>query len=617
MNKRSRHPTGVRPFRSPGAVVRSAAVAAALAVAATACGSGPGPEAPPAPPEAPAREPAPVEPGEVPAVGPYAPGIDVLHYHVELDLRRAPSGLLEGTTRVRFRRSPDTESLVLDLTGLAVDSVRLGGGRGDGLRRVDRTAYDDSLDAGRLPVPLPESASGADTLVAVVHYRGSPDDGMILGETPHGRSSAFADNWPDRARFWFPSVDHPSDKATATFVVRAPESWQVVANGAALAPPTPVRGQAEDAGRGRTWRWGTEAPIPTYTMVVGATEFEVRQLGLAACDRAPRSPRTDGCIEVSTWLLPQDTARAAPSFRRAVDMVDFFSRVVGPYPYEKLANVQAATRFGGMENASAVFYSAEALARGQNLESTVAHEIAHQWFGDSVTEADWRHLWLSEGFAEYFEALFFEDADGVEAFRERMEADRRAYLSSGAARRPVIDEEVDDLFDLLNANNYQKGGWVLHMLRGVVGDPAFLQGVRLYYERHRDGTALTEDFRRAVEEASDRDLTWFFDQWLREPGHPVIATDWTWDDDGGRLRVELRQVQPDGWPTFRVPAEVEIRFGDGEARREPVELLDRSTELVVELPTRPDSVVFDPDGWVLSARPNGEAPPTPDGPAGR
>ena len=126
-------------------------------------------------------------------------------------------------------------------------------------------------------------------------------------------------------------------------------------------------------------------------------------VGLAACGSAPASPRQDGCVEVSAWLFAEDAAQASISFRRAADMVDFFSELVGPYPFEKLAHVQSATRFGGMENASAIFYSERRLASGASLEGTVAHETAHQWFGDAVTAEDWTELWLSEGFATYFE----------------------------------------------------------------------------------------------------------------------------------------------------------------------------------------------------------------------
>lgn len=559
---------------------------------------------------APMAEPNPVEAGRTPESGRYDTGVDVLDYQVELELTETGPDIL-GRTRIRLARTDRAaDRVVLDLTGMAVDSVSVGPRTHRGMERVPPEAYRDSLSRGRLPVPFPEDSEAGDTLAVLVHYRGTPDDGLIVGSTPHGTPSAFADNWPNRARFWFPSVDHPSDKATVTFVVRAPETWQVVSNGAPLSPPTPVAdtaGSDEDGSGGdpvrRTWRWKTDAPIPTYTMVVGATTFSTRSLGTAACGQAPLSPRRDGCVEVTAWLFPPDTGQAGRSFRRAPEMVDFYTSLIGPYPFEKLAHVQAATRFGGMENSSAIFYPGQALAAGRDMEAVVAHETAHQWFGDSVTEADWRHLWLSEGFAEYFEALFFEDADGVEAFRRSMEAKRQSYLRSGVSDQAVIEDDPDDLFALLNMNNYAKGGWVLHMLRGVLGDDVFFRGVRRYYEENAYETVLTEDFRAAMEDVAERDLEWFFDQWLRRPGHPVITTDATWDEDAGMGRITLRQVQPRSWPTFRLPATVEIELAEGTTVRREVDMTERVLEVEVPLDAEPTTVRFDPEGWVLTGDP--------------
>lgn len=564
----------------------------------------------PAAEAAPMAEPAPVEPGRAPEPGRYDDGVDVLDYQVELELTEGNSEI-RGRTRLRLARAGGEEDrVVLDLTGMAVDSVSVGPRVYRGMERVSPDTYRDSLSRGRLPVPFPDDSEAGDTLAILVHYRGTPDDGLILGRTPHDAPSVFADNWPNRARFWFPSVDHPSDKATVTFVVRAPEAWQVVSNGTPLSPPTPVAdaaGSGEDGEPGeparRTWRWETEAPIPTYTMVVGATTFSTRPLGTAACGRAPLSPRRDGCVEVTAWLFPPDTGQANRSFRRAPEMMDFYTSLIGPYPFEKLAHVQAATRFGGMENSSAIFYPGQPLAAGRDMEAVVAHETAHQWFGDSVTEADWRHLWLSEGFAEYFEALFFEDADGVEAFRRSMESKRQSYLRSGVADRPVIEEDQEDLFALLNMNNYAKGGWVLHMLRGVLGDEAFFRGIRRYYQEHAYGTVLTEDFRAAMEQVAEQDLGWFFDQWLRQPGHPVVTADAAWDADAGSARVTLRQVQPERWPTFRLPATVEIEVAEGGPVRREIEMTERTMDVEVPLDAEPSAVRFDPDGWILTGDP--------------
>ncbi len=540
----------------------------------------------------PAMEPPPVEAGVAPPRGLYDPGLDVLHYDVEIGLPDTASWI-QGKARIRIAlQSPAPGEVALDLTGLEVDRVSVDGQGVPG-------PFD--LTGGKLHVPLAGAAAG-DTVVVEVLYRGVPDDGLVLGTTVHGRRSAFADNWPNRARFWFPSVDHPSDKATSTFTVHAPARWEVVGNGLLVEGPTPTPGGAlgpRDGPR-RTWRWSTEVPIPTYTMVVGGTEMVRDTVGVAACGQAPASPRPDGCIAVVTWLFPSDTAQARISFGRAARIVDVLTGMFGPFPYAKLAHVQSSTRFGGMENSSAIFYSERALASGRSIEGTVAHETVHQWFGDAVTEADWHHLWLSEGFATYFAAVFYQKEDGEAAFRREMEDARRTYLGSDVVDRPVIDTLQTDLFALLDANSYQKGAWVLHMLRDQVGDEAFFRGIRAYQAAHRNGTALTRDLRQAMEDASGQDLGWFFDQWLRKPGYPVLRIEDGWDKLTGQATVIVHQEQVDGqgWPAFRFPLELVLRWPGGE-RRERVDVTRPQAVFRFPLPAPPTEVVVDPDAHLL------------------
>lgn len=538
-----------------------------------------------------AQEPEPITAGVAPPPGAYAPGVNAVHYEVEVGLGYGVlwfEGITEVTVAV-FRSNP---VLPLDFTGLSINAVT-----------VDGAGATYTHEDGVLKLPLEGRARG-DTVVVRVHYEGVPDDGLIIRENVHGEPSAFVDNWPNRTRFWLPSIDHPADKATVAYTVHAPAQWKVIANGHLEGEPTPTPPDAiGPEGERRTWKWDVAVPISPYNMVIGAADLEVTTIGLAACGQAPASRREDGCIEVTSWIYPQDAERAEPSFRRAAEMVDWFTETIGPFPFSKLANVQSATRFGGMENASAIFYSERGIADGRDMEGTVSHEIAHQWFGDAVTEASWHHLWLSEGFATYFGALFFEAADGVDDFRALMEQSRQRVLVSEASERPIFDPGERNLFELLNSNNYPKGGWVLHMLRGMIGDEAFFEGIREYYARNLHSAVLTEDFRLVMEQTSRRDLSRFFQQWIYEPGYPTFEVDMEWLPDppgrDGRPRLTVRQVQPDHWPTFRVRMEVELMV-DGEPVRQVIEVSNR--ESVIELDpveARPTSVVLDPDGWIL------------------
>ena len=553
----------------------------ALLAATAACGSAE------TPPQVTASEPPAVEAGLPAAAGEYDLALDVRHYDIELALG-APE--IEGRVTITVR-SGGAAQLPLDFTGLGIRAVRIG----------DEPASFDYA-AGKLTVSLPEDP-GTDDLRVTIEYHGTPDDGLIIRDNVHGDPVAFVDNWPNRTRFWLPSVDHPADKATASFTVHAPSAWQVIANGAPVGDPAPAAPDALGGSDGKTtWRWATDVAHPTYTMVVGAAEFSIESLGRAACGNAPASPDPDGCVDVSFWSYPQDAAFAREVFARAPEMIDFFTETVGPYPFEKLANVQSATQFGGMENSSAIFYSEGAIASGRLGEGTVSHEIAHQWFGDSATESDWTHLWLSEGFATYFGALFFEAADGVEDFRGRMEGSRQGIVRSNVSGRPIVDPAgPGTLFELLNSNNYAKGGWVLHMLRGVLGDDTFFRGIRAYYAEYAYGNALTADLRRVFEEVSGQSLEWFFDQWVHQPGYPVLESEWEMSEDGSEVVLTVRQSQSAEWPSFRLPMEVEMRLSESPdiRSRASIELTSREQTFRLAVSGRPESVTLDPDGWVL------------------
>ena len=517
-------------------------------------------------------EPAPITAGQRAAPGTYDTGLDVQHYDIELALSDDADWII-GRVSIRVEATRgEVDTAEFDFTGLAVDAVTVGG-----------AAVTPLLDAGRLAVPLGRSLNRGDEVVVEINYRGTPDDGLIMRPNVEGSPSAFVDNWPNRARFWLPSVDHPSDKATARFTIHAPAQWEVIANGRLVGQPypTPPGTESPETGPKRTWIYATDVPHPTYTLVVGGAEMVVNSVGATACGRVPASSRLDGCLESTTWLYPGSVQAASPSFRRAAEMVDFFADVFGPFPYEKLAHVQSATRFGGMENSSAIFYSEQALASGRDIEGTVSHEIAHQWFGDSATPSDWSHLWLSEGFATYFGAVFFEYADGIAEFQRRMAQAADAYLSSPDTLLPVVNPEEQNLFGLLNRNSYQKGGWVLHMLRGEVGDEVFFEGIQDYYRAYRHGNADTDDFQRVL-----------------QPGYPVLQALRGADAQSGYMEVTLRQLQGEYAPRFRLPVTLQFQWEGGRERATVV--LD-GEEGVFTFPGVPAEarVTVDPDGWIL------------------
>ena len=510
----------------------------------------------------------------------YRPGIDVQDYDLSLELPERGS-VIRGNAVLTVRRVSRVDTLVLDLVGLVVDSVRV-----DGVSsRFARTATE---------VHVPWPAPGHDTIRVAVAYHGAVEDGLIIRADSAGRWTGFGDNWPNRARYWIPSVDHPSDKATVRWTVTAPAGRTVVANGV-LVDRIPL-----SDGRVRT-RWHESHPIAVYLMVIAAAPLSEYPLGETACGLA-----TDGaCVPQSVYTAPEQRTTLPGAFAQAGEIVRYFSTLVGPFPYEKLAHLQSATRFGGMENATAILYADAAFRSGRMNEGLIAHETAHQWFGDAVTEREWPHVWLSEGFATYFAALWIQHAHGDSAFRRDLARIRESVFADQEAvpSRPVIDTAPRDLMALLNRNSYEKGGLVLHMLRRQVGDSAFFGALRAYYRTHRDGTALTEDLQRAMERSSSQSLRWFFDQWLRRPGFPVI--DVTWSSDPSSHGVTLDIQQTTGFGAYRFPLTLEIRDANGGRRRVTVSVPAEShTRLVVppgaDGAVQPRAMIADPDVDLLA-----------------
>jgi aminopeptidase N len=474
----------------------------------------------------------------------YRPGIDVLDYAFVITLPDTGSHI-RGDAMLTFRRTDPVDTLVLDLRDLRVTRVMVDD-RVLRFRRTDSTIH----------IPLPRGDTG--TFRAHVAYNGRVTDGLIARRDSAGRWTYFGDNWPNRARFWLPTVDHPSDKATVTWSVNAPANRTVVANGSRFQRTLSGSGVRARA----TTRWRESMPIPTYLMVIAAAPLVAHDLGQTACGLAA----IGRCVPQQVYTAPEQRRTVPGDFARAGEMLRAFASWVAPYPYEKLAHLQSSTRFGGMENASAIFYSDAAFRRGGVGEGLIAHETAHQWFGNSATAREWPHLWLSEGFATYWAALWTRHARGDSAFRAAMADIRDAILrdTNAVTTRPVIDTAETELMRLLNANSYQKGGFVLHMLREDLGDSAFFQGVRDYYNRHKHATAVTSDLQDALERSSGRDLDLFFDQWLRRPGYPEL--DIAWKSDSTARTLALTVIQGDRFGAYQLNLRLALADTSGEQR---------------------------------------------------
>ena len=501
------------------------------------------------------------------------PAVDALHYRFSIAISDH-SGHIDGEATETFRLLAPVPAVELDLISAA-------GEQGMTVRSVTSDGHPVvfSHAGDRLRLPVPSTARPGDQVTYTIGYAGTPANGLRSLTNMHGAPVRFSEGWPNQARHWLPIIDHPYDKATGEMIVTAPAMWQVVSNGVLVE-------EVDLAGGLRRTHWKQSVPLASWLFAIGAARFDAHHAGMAAG------------VPLQTWSFPEDAAKARGAFedtaRRALE---FFSARIGAYPYEKLANVQASGYSGGMENATVIFYGEKVVASGQ---PPVAHEIAHQWFGNSVTERDWDDVWLSEGFATYFALLFREEYDGHAAFVACLQRNRGVVLDAAARMpdTPVIHRNLSDMKRVLNPFVYEKGGWVLHMLRRELGDEAFWRGIREYYRRFRDGNAATADLRQVMEQVSGKNLSAFFTQWLTRGGNPQIASSWKYDRNRHALELSVRQTQS-GEP-YTLDVEIEVATSDGK-RVERVHLDGPSATLAIPLASEPVAVTVDPNTSLLAA----------------
>ena len=402
-----------------------------------------------------------------------------------------------------------------------------------------------------------------------IHFKGVPIDGLVIGKNKFGSRTFFGDNWPNRAQNWFACNDHPSDKATVEYVVTAPAKYKVVANGQLISKKINKKTVV--------YHYKSGIVLPTKVMVVGIANLSEKQSGTVAG------------IPVFSAVYPENEQAAFKDFEIAPTILKFFIDYIAPYEFEKLTNVQSTTRFGGMENAGCIFYDENSIGGTRSSENLIAHEIVHQWFGNSASEKDWPHLWLSEGFATYLTNIYIQKTKGELAFDTQLIKDRNKVIAFAKEyKHPVVDESYTNLMDLLNANSYQKGAWVLNMLRTEIGDSLFQLSIQTYYKKFRLSNADTKDFQEVVESVSKLDLDWFFKEWLYQAEIPTLKIS---DEIAGKyFKLKIDQK---GY-VFRFPLIVEIKFQNGETILEKIQIKDKETIFTKEYASEIGSFRIDP-----------------------
>lgn len=490
--------------------------------------------------------------------------IDVQHYTFSITVTDS-SNLIKGQAAIDFITKTNSRQITLDLISNTT--------AGKGMKVLQVTEHGQPLNYSHtntlLTINFTNALKTGDHKNIVIHYEGIPADGLIIANNKYGHRGFFSDNWPNRARNWLPCIDHPADKAAVEFIITAPAHYQVISNG--------IKIEETDLGNNRRLTHYKETvPLATKILALGIADFAVQHTGDVQC------------IPVYSWVYTEERDKGFYDYALAVDILPFFIKNVAPFAYKKLANVESKTIFGGMENAGAIFYSEESSITGtRKSESLLTHEIAHQWFGDMATEADWSHLWLSEGFATYMTILYFEHKYGIDTARYMLTQNRDQVIAFARKRmRPVVDSSVTNYMELLNANSYQKGGWVLHMLRRQLGDSTFWKGIRLYYNRFAGKNAVTDDLRVAMEEVSGKDLKQFFHQWLSVAGHPVLDIQWKYEAGKKEVVITVTQQQA---VAFQFP--LELRIGDAV---QTIQVKEKKTMVSFPVNGKPGTISADP-----------------------
>lgn len=506
---------------------------------------------------------------------PRAFSLDALSLEVLPDLEARS---IEATAELTLRRV-DPEARWAHLDAIAFDLIAVERLDGDAARGAAHQ-YDGEV----LRVDLSDVPDGGEGRVRV-RYRATPRRGLYFTAPDAARPDRPQQIWSQcqdqDGRNWFPCQDHPGQRMSTEMSVVVPKGWFALSNGVLVS--------REETDGGERFHWKQEEPHPAYLVTLAAGELDA-------------SHEEAGGVPVDYYVPKGQSAHVQRSLGNTPEMIRLFSEKLStPYPWAKYAQIVVADFiFGGMENTSATTLFERALlderaALDVDMDALVAHELAHQWFGDLVTCRDWSHAWLNEGFATYLEHVWKEHDEGRDAYLYNLEQDLELYLAEHRGRygRPVVEKVWATPIDVFDRHLYQKGGLVLHVIREHLGDAAFWRGLAHYLERHRGGSVETRDLLRALENATGRSLEELFHQWIERPGHPGLEV--AVEHGEGVVRVTVTQTQADkddeGAFHLRLPIEIVTEVG---AEAHALELTRRVETFAIPASEPPRMVIVDP-----------------------
>lgn len=496
--------------------------------------------------------------------------LDVLHYNLSLDLY-PDDQIIKGQVVIKaIMKEKNMDEIILNfhdnmkITGLFVD---------------DRAAeYENSGTSLKIKpaIPLP------DTFDIKISYEGKPERegfGSFTFGKKYGHWVVYNLSEPNYASTWFPCNDMPSDKALLDMYITNDTTYVSASNGILVDKKT-------DGSR-RTYHWKTLYPISTYLICLYSsvyTNFSDQYVSQDGKDTMP----------IEYYAFPEDEENAKIDFGGHAGMIDFFSKTFGEYPFikEKYGVAEFLWQVGAMEHQTITGIGSNFVSGKRFFTDIYVHELAHQWFGDAVGPATWKDIWLNEGFATYCEALYVEHLAGSKALRSSMMS-KFDESFSGTLYNPK-----DNLFSSLV---YDKGAWILQMLRWELGDDSFFNSLRNYFEKYKYKNATTEDFKKICEETSGKNLDHFFKQWVYE-GNNVPQIDYNWntenDSDKYNITLNLKQVEK-GYSDYDLPIEILFKSETGKTKTEKIRVNRKEQEFNFKLGFEPIEAIPDPDNWLL------------------
>ena len=509
---------------------------------------------------------------------------DLQHSKIALKFDLEQKKVIGDVTHTLSILKEGTEKIWFDSVGLTIQSVT-----------VNKAAAKFESKDGRLTVPLANAAKMGQKFDVEIKYEGKPTKGLYFilpdKDYPNRPKQVWTQGESEDTRYYLPTYDYPNDRLTTETILTVPAAWITVANGKLMG--------VTDAGNGnKTWTWRENLPSSTYLITVVAGEFdEVKETwrGIPVTYYAPKG-RGD---------------RLKVNYARTPQMLEFFSKRMGvDYPWEKYAQSMVDDFVaGGMENSSATTNTSTSLTHEKlahefatGEDPLISHELGHQWFGDLVTCKDWGNIWLNEGFATFMERLWVEHNFPKDQIEYELWNDSRDWFENADLyQKPIVRHDFDDSSEF-DGNAYNKGGWVLMMLRHEIGEEAFYGGLKHYLEANRGKNAVTADLTRAIEEAAHINVDQFFSQWVYGAGAPKFDVSYSYDDAKHKILLKVKQTQKVEGKVgiFRVPVDVEVATAAG-AKTYPIVVAKAEETFELAADSAPAMVLFDKGGRVLKS----------------